>query len=850
MKKTIILIFLLNLIGLSFGEIYQSNYPLPKNNIQEIYEKTKNIYLLKEYLEKTNDFEEISIKNNRLILKKKPVVKRISVKGNKSFWKNEILAIAGIIQNHTFDSKSFKNIVLRLKQFYLDNGYPFAKIYVFSTIDKNGNAFLKIRIKEGKKAKLNEVRFLTEKELTTEEKKKYRKILGLKKNKIIKFRMLQDRLDILSKYLREKGYFDNFVSLQSFFLEENGKVTVYIYITFGSKYKVRFEGNKAFSSKKLMELLTFKEKGFNYFQLNESIERIKKLYRDYGYINVKVFADIKRSESFKNPETFLTFKIEEGNIYKISNISVETDVPEIIMKIKKEFEGKVYAKYKFIKFLKKIVEKYQEKGFLNAFYKIDEFFDEDSKTVSIKLKIFKGNKFILKKVVYKGYRFKEIPKTPQVYDSNLILEYLNKYKKILKNKGYFDGDVLLDVKFRKEEDNIFYAEVIYITKLGERYKNGLTFIYGTYHLEPFYIKKNLSDKKYYDKDDFDLDLITFYSSYLFDYVNPVLDISNKKVNKLLILHEDKRGFFQGSFGYNTDRQFRVYGALTLKNLFGIGIETSFFSEITNLGSTMFKYSIGDRLIPKRISAFTSYFLSTEIHRIFDLRKKGYDVSIEKTSTKHIKHGFIFEYTKNEIKNTDVILKQDKYKSLKLRYILTLDYRKPKVDTKKGIYSVIRLVKGFQDVNYVKTEFFGRYFYPIKNLIFTQRLGIGYIFDSVDNLLLSERYFLGGLATVRGFGFEEIKGKNGTGGKSFILINNDLKIPLYKPLNLYGLIFLDFGNVYIDNNDMNNLYLRETAGIGVTVPSPVGSIIFDIARKLDRKEGESLYRIELSIGAMF
>ena len=847
MKKTIILIFLLNLIGLSFGEIYQSNYPLPKNNIQEIYEKTKNIYKIKEYLEKTNDFEEITIKNNKLILKKKPVVKRISVKGNKSFWKNEILAISGIIQNHSFDSKSFKNIVLRLKQFYLDNGYPFAKVYVFSEIDKLGNANLKIEIEEGKKAKLNEVRFLTEKELSDDEKKKYRKILGLKRKKIIKFRELQDKLDILSQYLREKGYFDNFVSLQSFFLEKNGKVTVYIYITFGTKYIVEFEGNKAFSDKKLKKLLTFYEKGFNYFQLNESIERIKKLYQDYGYINVNVFVDIKRKS---NSQTNLIFKIEEGNVYKITNISVKTDIENIAEKIKTKFEGQIYTKYEFIKYIEKIIKKYQKDGYLNSSYKIKESFDEDNKTVAIDLEIYKGNKFILKKVTFKGYSFKDIPKTPQVYDSKLILEYLAKYKKFIKNKGYFDGDVLLDVKFKKAENNIFYAEVIYETKLGDRYKNGLTFIYGTYHLKPSYIKKNLSNAKYYDKDDFDLDLITFYSSYLFDYVNPVLDIYDKKVNKVLILHEDKRGFFQGSFGYNTDRQFRVYGALTLKNLFGIGIETSFFSEVTNLGSTMFKYSIGDRLIPKRISAFTSYFLSTEIHRIFDLRKKGYDLSFEKTSSKHTKHGFILEYTKNEIQNTNVVLKQSDYKSFKLKYILTLDYRKPKVDTKKGIYSVIRLTKGFQDVDYVKTEFFGRYFYPLKSLIFTQRLGIGYIFDSVNNLLLSERYFLGGLATVRGFGFEEIKGKNETGGKSFILINNDLKIPLYRPLNLYGLIFLDFGNVYVDNSDMNNLKLRETMGIGVTVPSPVGSIIFDIARKLDRKAGESLYRIELSIGAMF
>jgi outer membrane protein insertion porin family len=847
MKKTAILLILFSLISLSFGKIYQSNYPLPKNNIEEIYKKTKNLYKIKEYLKKTNDFEKISIKNEKLILKKKPIVKKISIKGNKSFWKNEILAISGILQNHSFDSKSFKEIVLRLKQFYLDNGYPFAKIYVYSEIDRLGNASLKIDIKEGKKAKLNDVIFLTEKKLTEKEKKRYREILGLKKNKIIKFRDLQDKLDILSQYLREKGYFDNFVSLQSFFLEENGKVSVYIYITFGSKYVVKFQGNKAFNDKKLLKLLTFKEKGFNYFQLNESIERLKKLYQDNGYINVNVLVKVKRKE---NSITYIIFKIKEGDIYKITNIDVKTDIEGLSKKIKKEFEGKIYKKYKFKKYIEKIIKNYHKDGYLNASYKINESFDEENKTVFLSLEVFKGNKFVLKKVKFEGYTFRDFPETPHVYDSDLILQYLSKYKKLIKDKGYFDGDVLLDVKFQKGKDNIYYAEVIYKTILGERYKNGLVFIYGTYHLKPSYIKLNLSNSKYYDKDDFDLDLITFYSSYLFDYVNPSLDIYDKKVNKLLIFHEDKRGFFQGSFGYNTDRQFRVYGALTLKNLFGIGLETSFFSEVTNLGSTMFKYSIGDRLIPKRMSAFTSYFLSTEIHRIFDLRKKGYDISIEKTSTKHRKHGFIFEYTRNKIENTDVQIEKNRYKSLKLKYILTLDYRKPKVDTKKGLYSVIRLTKGFRDVDYVKTEFFGRYFYPIKNLIFTQRLGVGYIFDSVNNLLLSERYFLGGLATVRGFGFEEIKGKNGTGGKSFILINNDLKIPMYRPLNLYGLIFFDFGNVYVDNNDMNNLKLRQTMGIGITVPSPVGSIIFDIARKLDRKKGESLYRIELSIGAMF
>lgn len=104
--------------------------------------------------------------------------------------------------------------------------------------------------------------------------------------------------------------------------------------------------------------------------------------------------------------------------------------------------------------------------------------------------------------------------------------------------------------------------------------------------------------------------------------------------------------------------------------------------------------------------------------------------------------------------------------------------------------------------------------------------------------------------MRGFGIDEVAGEKGIGGNSFILINNDLRFLVYPKYNIYLLTFYDLGNVYTDFKEYKSHKFRKTAGIGIYVPTPAGSLILDYAKKLDRKPGESGYRIEFSIGLDF
>ena len=844
MKKILFfIIFSIFLFSDSFSLTIVSNYPLPKNNIKQVYQKLKDKNILITLLRKTNDFEKIQLKNDTLTLWKKPVIKKINVEGNKSFWKSEIVGVAGIIENHPIDTYTIKNIPMRLKQFYIDNGFLNAKINLESNINLNGFATLYIKIKEGKPFKLRKIIFLSEKNIPATKQKKYKKILKLSKKTVLKYQFILEKLETLSDYLRKEGYYENIVTLQDIRKISKNRADLYINISFGTKYKVIFKGVKSFKEKKLKSFLTFVNTGVSVFQLKKTKENIKNFYIDNGFLDVKVNVRLVNiDETTANIEII----INEGRRYILKDIKSNLKLKKI-----SKFIGKPYKKLTIKQILNTYINNFIEKGYLRANYSLQESIDREKGEVFLNILFSKGKKFILEKIIINNFKIKKIPKLPRAYDGKLLLDLQEQFSKLLKDKGYFDGKVLLDVKIR-ENKNYFSVVGIFNFLPEKRYENGAVLIYGTYHLFPKIVELNLDNSRFFSKEKIDLDLINLYSTYLFDYINPYMFVEkiNKQVDRVLYLHEDKRGFFQGSIGYNTDRQFRIQTSLTLKNLFNYGFESFIYTEFTNLGSSIYKYSIGNRLIPKRISGFLSIYKSVEIHRIYDLDTDGVEISISKLFTRNIKGNITFKNTKNRIKNNTVPIAIKRYKADKLSTLVNIDYRNPRYDPKTGYIDILKLEKTFRDIDFWKVENLFRYFYPFKSFVFSQRLGTGYIFDKLDNIPLSERFFLGGLATVRGFGYEEIKGKNKSGGIAYLFLNNDVKYPIYKPFNLYLLLFFDIGNVFVDDKDIKRFYLRKTIGAGFLVPTPVGAIVFDVARKLDRKNEESLYRFELSIGITF
>jgi outer membrane protein insertion porin family len=129
-----------------------------------------------------------------------------------------------------------------------------------------------------------------------------------------------------------------------------------------------------------------------------------------------------------------------------------------------------------------------------------------------------------------------------------------------------------------------------------------------------------------------------------------------------------------------------------------------------------------------------------------------------------------------------------------------------------------------------------------------RFGIGGGYSG-ESLPAAERFFLGGVTTVRGFDFRDLgpqdREDNPLGGASFLQFNLEVGRSLGRLLRLVA--FLDAGNVYDEHNPLDLGELRRSAGFGIRILTPVGPIRLDWGFKLDRRPGESIGELGFLLG---
>ncbi|MFQ5457095.1 MAG: outer membrane protein assembly factor, partial [Myxococcota bacterium] len=173
-----------------------------------------------------------------------------------------------------------------------------------------------------------------------------------------------------------------------------------------------------------------------------------------------------------------------------------------------------------------------------------------------------------------------------------------------------------------------------------------------------------------------------------------------------------------------------------------------------------------------------------------------------------------------------------------------------------------------------------------------------VLDSDQLLPITERFFLGGLNSVRGFearslgprraimqpvrlagvegggagagtGSSRLNGElqyavqdlngNGTvdfeeteviGGNKFALFNFEYQFPLNRKAGLGGLFFFDAGQAFAEGVSIDPTDFRTSAGAGVRWRSPFGPLRFEWGVPLDRQQGEESSVFEFSVGSPF
>jgi outer membrane protein insertion porin family len=168
-----------------------------------------------------------------------------------------------------------------------------------------------------------------------------------------------------------------------------------------------------------------------------------------------------------------------------------------------------------------------------------------------------------------------------------------------------------------------------------------------------------------------------------------------------------------------------------------------------------------------------------------------------------------------------------------------------------------------DTEFIKPDLSARWHFP---LLKDPNWGGAYVFalggslGYGNNLPLFERYFIGGINSVRGFAERSIaprapsgcdaSGNNCTGtevigGDKAAVLNAEILFPIYEQYGLRGVTFFDVGNAF---NSFNLNEFRRSVGFGVRWLSPFGPIRVELGFPMNKQPGDDTSVIGFSIGS--
>jgi outer membrane protein insertion porin family len=231
---------------------------------------------------------------------------------------------------------------------------------------------------------------------------------------ILNIYKINSDVEKINRLYTEKNYHNCTVNYEITPLKNNQADIVFM-IEEGEKIKIEsivFEGNAHFKDKKLKKTIQTREKGFWSFitssgdldesELTNDVLRIESLYKNNGFINVKVSdPQIDMGEE----SITIAFKIEEGEQYKTGNVDITGDIltskTDLFDKLLVK-ESDLYNRELIRKDMLGLSDLYSNQGFANV--KVSPLVETDdaSHQVHITYKIDQGEPVYFNRILISG----------------------------------------------------------------------------------------------------------------------------------------------------------------------------------------------------------------------------------------------------------------------------------------------------------------------------------------------------------------------------------------------------------------------------------------------------------------
>ncbi|MEN2994564.1 MAG: outer membrane protein assembly factor BamA [Thermodesulfovibrio sp.] len=692
----------------------------------------------------------------------------------------------------------------------------------------------------------------------------------------------QEKISEDIKSIYRMGYFEDVrVDIEPF---EGGVKVIYSVREKPTITKVSFEGNKEYDEDKLKEVVTITAGAIADVTLvNDNALRLKAFYESEGYYFARIVPLLKKKTE---EEVELTYIIEEGNKVKIKEIKFEGNKAISSGKIKKVMatsERKIYSfitgsgfykKHEMLQDLEKIKDLYHNNGYLKASVgepKIE--FSEDKKWMTIIIPISEGAQFKISSVNIKGYKDnKELEelkkliklKVGEVFSKANMRKDVEAITSFYSDRGYALVSVSPDVIPNEEKLTV---DVTYNIKPGDKFTIGRINISGNVKTVDKVIRREI---RVDEADEYSASKIHKSKKRLEDLqyfetvdINQKPDPDKKTVDLDIHVKEKPTGFLTIGGGYSSIDNLIGMVDITQTNLFGRGYSLTLRGE---LGGRSSYYNIAFRdpwFLDKPLFFGINLYRQKREYVNYTRDATGFSLTFGKRYTDEWFASITYDIEKSKVtdvdEDADTIIKdmQGDLITSSVTFQIINDTRDSYIDPSKGRrHSLSLTIAGLGgDTGFWKSLLDLGWYIPVfeeSTLHLRGRIGMS------DTLFgkkypLYNRFYVGGLDTIRGLGYGEAGPKDSKnepiGAKKALIFNIEYLFPIVAEMKFKGLIFFDLGRGYNEGKFFGS-DIKYTSGFGFRWFSPLGPFKIDYGINLNRKEGESKSKIEFGFGSFF
>ena len=648
--------------------------------------------------------------------------------------------------------------------------------------------------------------------------------------------------------------------------------------------KLRFEGNEKLKSDKLRKAVSFRTPGiYDPKEINRSVEEIKVAYIMEGYYAADVVAE---SHVGAENVALVTFRIDEGKLVRIKQIEFvgntvfdRGDLMDMMDTREKWFlswltgSGK-YNELMLTQDIDRITDNYFNEGYVRANVRkpVLSLVDDD-RHILILLTIDEGDQFKVGKIGVQGDLIDRegeilnlLPLQPgNVFSRELLRSGVDQVTDLYANQGYAYANVS---PLTRINDETHLVDLNLQIEQGPQVTVERIDISGNTTTRDKVVRREMKlvEGELFNAADLKRSRARINNLGFFEAVDVTMDEgsdeNHAKIN--VAVKERPTGTFSIGAGYSSVDGFVGQGSITQENFLGRGWKMSLAASIGG-ESTTYQVGLTDPyFLDMNLTLGFELYQTDREWSDFSRRATGGAIKVGRSIGEYSRILFVYRFEQKEIYDVEPTAAwdiQDEEGTSTISSITstfsrnTTDYRP---DPSRG--GVLDTSWEFAGLG--GTEKFSKYLLDYRHFwpafwgtTFSAHGRIGYVHAyGSEEIPLDERFYLGGINTLRGFDSREVGPRDPLtgdyiGGDKETFFNFEFLFPLAKDVGMKGVTFFDIGNAWGEDESWFEEW-RYSAGAGIRWLSPLGPLRLEWGYNLDPKDGEDSSRIEFMVGRFF